>query len=119
MNPASQPLASRQADNAAVITALGAVRERLRGERISARTGDPEALARVVFMLIDIAVAVLLRQYQETGLTEGEARAAAIGWAEAQVASMEIELLESGAVFSPAGSVVGHGAQGVGQRRAQ
>lgn len=109
VNPASQPLASRQADHAAVIAALGAVRERLRGERICARTDDPDALARVVFMLIDITVAVLMRHYQQTGLTEGEARAAAIGWAEAQAAGMEIELLESGAVFSPAASVLGSG----------
>lgn len=109
MNPASQPLASRQADHAAVITALEAVRERLRGQRIRARTDDPEGLARVAFMLIDVAVAVLLRQYQDAGLTEGEARAAAIGWVEAQADHMEVELLESGAVFSPAGSVLGHG----------
>jgi hypothetical protein len=109
MDSASQPLASRQADHAAVITALEAVRERLRGQRICARTDDPEALARVAFMLIDVAVAVLLRQGQEAGLTEGEARAAAIVWAEAQAARMEVELLESGAVFSPAGSVLGHG----------
>jgi hypothetical protein len=112
MNPASQPLASRQADYAAVITVLGAVRERLRGQRISARTDDPEALARVAFMLIDIAVAVLLRQYQEAGFTEGEAHAAAIGWAEAQAAHMEIQLLESGAVFNPAASVLGYGDPG-------
>jgi len=64
LNPASQPLASRQADCAAVITALGAVRERLCGQRISARTDDPEELARTVFMLSDIAVVVLLRQCQ-------------------------------------------------------
>ena len=109
MNPASQPLASRQADHAAVIAALGAVRERLCGQRISARTDDPEELARAVFMLIDIAVAVLLRHGQEAGLSEGEARAAAIGWVEAQAARMEIELLESGAVFNPAASVLGYG----------
>jgi hypothetical protein len=107
--PTSEPLASRQADHAAVITALGAVRERLRGQRISARTDDPEALARAAFMLIDIAVAVLLRRWQEAGLTEGEARVAAIGWVEAQAALMEIELLESGAVFNPAASVLGYG----------
>ena len=109
MNPASQRLADKQADYAAVITALEAVRERLRGQRISARTDDPEALARAVFMLIDIAVAALVRHWREAGLTEGEARAAAIGWVEAQTAHMEVELLESGAVFNPAASVLGHG----------
>jgi hypothetical protein len=109
MNPASQWLADKQADYAAVITTLAAVRERLRGQCISTRTDDPEALARAVFVLIDIAVAVLVRHWQEAGLTEGEARAAAIGWAEAQAAHMEIELLESGAVFNPAASVLGYG----------
>jgi hypothetical protein len=112
-DPASQRLAGQQADYAAVITALGAVRERLRGHRISARTDDPQALARLVFMLIDIAVAVLLRQGQEAGRTDYEARADAIEWVTAQVARMEIELLESGAVFSPAGSVLGYGRPGV------
>jgi hypothetical protein len=109
MDPASQPLASKQADYAAAITALTAVRERLRGRCISARTDDPEALARVSFMLIDIAAAVLLRQCQEAGRTEDEARADAIAWVAAQVDHMEIELLESGAVFNPAASVLGYG----------
>ena len=112
-DPASQRLADKQADHAAVITALGAVRERLRGHRISARTDDPEALARLVFMLIDIAVAVLLGDRQMAGRTEDEARADAIEWVTAQVAHMEIELLESGAVFNPAASVLGSGGPGV------
>lgn len=116
MDPASQPLADKQADHAAAITALAAVRERLRGQRISARTDDPEALARVTFMLIDIAAAVLLRQCQEAGRTEDEARADAIQWMAAQAANMEIELLESGAVFSPAGSVLGYGGSRSGDR---
>jgi len=102
-------LAHRQADYAAVITALRAVRERLRGQRISARADDPEALARVAFMLIDITVAVMLRERQEAGRTEDEARADAIEWLEAQVAHTEIELLESGAVFNPATPVLGYG----------
>lgn len=109
MDPASQPPADKQADHAASITALAAVRERLRGQRIRARTDDPEALARVAFMLTDIAVSVLLRQYHQAGLTEGEAHVAAVGWVEAQTARMEIELLESGAVFNPAASVLGSG----------
>lgn len=112
-DPAGQGVAGKQADHAAVITALGAVRERLRGHRISARTDDPEALARLVFMLIDIAVAVLLRQSQEAGRTADEARADAIEWVTAQVAHMEIELLESGAVFNPAASVLGFGGPGI------
>ncbi len=112
-DPASQRLAGKQAEHAAVITALGAVRERLRGQRISARTDDPEALARLVFMLIDVAVAVLLRQCREAGRTEAEARADAIKWVEAQVGHMEIELLESGAVYNPAASVLGFEGPGV------
>ena len=48
MDTASGRLARQQADHAAVITALQAVQERLRGQRISARTDDPQALARVV-----------------------------------------------------------------------
>ena len=112
-DPAGQGLAGKQADHAAVITALGAVRERLRGHRICARTDDPEALARLLFMLIDIAVAVLLRQGQEAGRTEYEARADAIEWVSAQLARMEIELLESGAVYNPAASVLGSGGPGV------
>ncbi len=96
-----------------MITALEGVRDRLRGRRISARTDDPEALARLVFMLIDIAVAVLLRQGQEAGRTEDEARAEAIGWVAAQVAHMETELLELGAVYNPAASVLGSGGPGV------
>jgi hypothetical protein len=83
-----------------VITAQLAVRERLRGQRICARTDDPEQLAQVAFMLIDVTVAVLLRAGEEAGRTEGEARADAIRWLEAQAAHTEIELLESGAVFS-------------------
>jgi len=102
-------LAQQQADHAAVITALRAVRERLRGQRISARADDPEALARVAFMLIDITVAVMLRERQEAGRTEDEARADAIEWLETQVAHTEIELLESGAVFNPATPVLGYG----------
>lgn len=109
MDPTSQPLEHKQADCAAAITALGAVRERLRGQRISARTDDPEALARAAFMLVDIAAAVLLRQGQEAGRTEDEARGDAIHWMEAQASNMEIELLESGAVFNPAASVLGCG----------
>ena len=112
-DPAGQRLVGKQADHAAMITALGAVRERLRGQRISARTDDPEALARLAFMLIDIAVAVLLRQSQEAGRTADEARADAIEWVTAQVAHMEIELLESGAVFNPAASVLGFGGPGI------
>jgi hypothetical protein len=111
-DPAGQRLARKQADHAAAIMALAAVRERLRGQRISARTDDPEALARLVFMLIDIAVAVLLRQRQDAGRTEHEARADAIEWVSAHVARMEIELLESGAVYNPAASVLGSGPPG-------
>ena len=96
MDRTSQRLACQQADHAAVITALRAVRERLRGQRISARADDPEALARVAFMLIDITVAVMLRERQEAGRAEDEARADAIEWLEAQVARTEIEMLESG-----------------------
>ncbi len=107
-----QRLACQQADHAAAITALRAVRERLRGQRISARTDDPEALARAVFMLIDITVAVMLAQRQEAGRTEDEARAEAIEWLDAQTANAEIELLESGAVFNPATSVLGYGVPG-------
>jgi hypothetical protein len=114
MNPASQPLADQQAEHAATITALAAMRERLRGQRISARTDDPQALARVTLMLIDIAVVVLLRQYRMDGRAEDEARADAIDWVAAQVGYMEIELLESGAVFNPAASVLGHGEYGSG-----
>jgi hypothetical protein len=89
-----------------VITALWAVRERLRGQRIRARTNDPGELARAAFMLIDITVAVLLREGQAAGRTEEEARAAAISWLEAQAGHAEIKLLESGAVFNPDGSVL-------------
>src|SRR6266699_5667711 len=109
MDPTTQRLACQQADHAAVITALRAVRERLRGQRISARADDPEAVARVAFMLIDITVAVMLRERQEAGRTEDEARADAIEWLETQVAHTEIELLESGAVFNPATPVLGYG----------
>jgi hypothetical protein len=116
MDPASQSLADRQADNAAAITALTAVRERLRGQRISARTDDPDALARVAFMLIDLAAAVLLRQCQEAGRTEDEARADAIHCMDGQAAHMEIELLESGAVFNPAASVLAYGGTRSGDR---
>ncbi len=111
-----QRLACQQADHAAAITALRAVRERLRGQRISARTDDPEALARAVFMLIDITVAVMLAQRQEAGRTEDEARAEAIEWLDAQTANAEIELLESGAVFNPATSVLGYGVPGDADR---
>jgi len=107
-----QRLDGQQAGHAAVITALRAVRERLRGQRISARTDDPQALAQVVFMLIDITVAVMLAERQEAGRTEDEARAEAIEWLDAQSAYAEIELLESGAVFNPATSVLGSGAPG-------
>jgi hypothetical protein len=116
MDPASQSIADEQADHAAAITALTAVRERLRGRCISARTDDPEALARVAFMLIDIAAAALHRQCQEAGRTEDEARADAIRWMEGQAAHMEIELLESGAVFNPAASVLGYGGTRSGDR---
>lgn len=75
MDPTSQRLARQHADHAAAITALRAVRERLRGQRISARTDDPQALARAVFMLIDIAVAVMLAERLEAGRTQDEARA--------------------------------------------
>jgi len=117
MDPTSQRLACQQADHAAAITALRAVRERLRGQRISARADDPEALARVAFMLIDITVAVMLRERQEAGRTEDEARADAIEWLEAQVAHTEIEILESGAVFNPATSVLGYGVPGEADRQ--
>jgi hypothetical protein len=117
MDPASQRLARQQADHAAVITALRAVRERVRGQRISARTDDPQALARVVFTLIDITVAVMLRERREAGRTEDEARADAIEWLDAQLAHTEIELLESGAVFNPATSVLGYGAAGEQDRQ--
>ena len=104
-----QRLACQQADQAAVLTALRAVRERLRGQRISARTDDPQALARVVFMLIDITVAVMLAERLEAGRTEEEARAEAMEWLDAQAAHTEIELLDSGIVFNPAASVLGMG----------
>ncbi len=112
-----QRLACQQADHAVAITALRAVRERLRGQRISARTEDPQALARVAFMLIDITVAVMLAQRQEAGRTEEEARAEAIAWLDAQAAHAEIELLESGAVFNPAAAVLGSGAPGEADRQ--
>src|SRR6266480_7330323 len=117
MDPTSQRLACQQADHAAAITALRAVRERLRGQRISARADDPEALARVAFMLVDITVAVMLRERQEAGRTEDEARADAIEWLEAQVAHTEIEMLESGVVFNPATSVLGYGVPGEADRQ--
>jgi hypothetical protein len=116
MDPASQRLARQQADHAAAITALRAVRERLRGQRISARTDDPQALAQAAFMLIDITVAVMLAERQEAGRTEDEARADAVEWLDAQLAHTEIELLESGAVFNPATSVLGYGAPGEERR---
>jgi hypothetical protein len=109
MDPASQRLARQQADHTAVITALRAVRERLRGQRISARTDDPQALAQAAFMLIDITVAVMLTDRQEAGHTKDEARAEAIEWLDAQLAYTKIELLESGAVYNPATSVLGYG----------
>ena len=112
MDAPSQRLACQQADHAAVITALRAVRQRLRGQRISARTDDPEALARVAFMLIDITGAVMLAARLEAGRAEDEARAEAIEWLDAQAAHAEIELLESGAVFNPARPVLGCGAPG-------
>lgn len=93
-------VAYQQADHAAVITALRAVRERLRGQRISARTDDPQALARAAFMLIEIT-AVRLAERQETGRAEEEAWAEAIDWLEAQAAHAEIELLESGPCSAP------------------
>jgi len=106
MDLTSQRLSQQQADHAAVITALRAVRERLRGQRICARTNDPGELARAAFMLIDITVAVLLREGQAAGRTEDQARAAAISWLETQAGHAEIELLESGAVFNPDASVL-------------
>lgn len=112
MDAPSQQLACQQADHAAAITALRAVGQRLRGQRISARTEDPQALARAAFLLIDITVAVMLAARQEAGRTEEEARAEAIEWLDAQAAHAEIELLESGAVFNPAASVLGYGAPG-------
>ena len=68
-------------------------------------------------MLIDITVAVVLRERQEAGRTEDEARADALEWLDAQLAHTEIELLESGAVFNPATSVLGHGAAGEQDRQ--
>jgi hypothetical protein len=117
MDPASQRLARQQADYAAVLTALRAVRERLRGQRISARTDDPQALAQAAFMLIDITVAVMLTDRQEAGHTKEEARADAVEWLDAQLAYTEIELLESGAVFNPATSVLGYGITGEEHRQ--
>jgi len=70
MDPTSQRLACQQADHAAALTALRAVRERLRGQRIWARTDDPQALVRVAFILIDITTAVMLRARQEAGLAK-------------------------------------------------
>jgi hypothetical protein len=106
MDLTSQRLSQQQADHAAVITALRAVRERLRGQRICARTNDPDELARAAFMLIDITVAVLLQEGQAAGRTEDQARAAAIRWLETQAGHAEIALLESGAVFNPDASVL-------------
>src|SRR5690349_5324159 len=117
MDSASQRLARQQADHTAVLTALRAVRERLCGQRICARTDNPEALARVVFMLVDITVAVLLRERQEAGRTEDEARADAITWLDAQAACAEMDLLESGAVFNLATPVLGSGAPAEGDWR--
>ena len=112
MNPTGQQLAQQQADHAAVITALRAVRERLRGQRICARTYDLEELARVAFILIDVAAAVLLQAGQDAGRTQDEARTDAIRWLEAQTTHEEIELLELGAVFNPAASVLRFGKPG-------
>jgi len=108
----SQRLTQKQADHAAVMTALSAVRERLHGQRICARTNDPGELARVLFMLIDLTVAVMLRDGQDASRTKDEARADAIEWLEAQAAYAEIQLLESGAVFNPDASVLRYGEPG-------
>ena len=59
-------------------------------------------MARVVFQLIDIAVAVMLAERREAGRTEEEARAEAVEWLDAQAAHTEIELLDSGVVLNPA-----------------
>jgi hypothetical protein len=87
-----------------VITALRAVRG-----SASARIDDQQELAQVTFTLIDITVAVLLREGQETSRTGDETRADAIKWLEAQAPRAEGELLESGAVFNPDASVLRSG----------
>lgn len=70
----------------------------------------------MAFMLIGITVAVMLAQRQEAGRAEDETRAKAIEWADAQAADAGIELLESGAVFNPATSVLRCGAPEAGRR---
>ncbi len=100
-------LTPEQATDVAMITACVALREKLLGWGIAAHLQDSDGLARVLFIVMDIAQAVMLR---EDGVeTEDEARELAIGWLNERIEGAAVRLAESGAVFNPEAAVLSLG----------
>ena len=69
----------------------------------------PKGLALAAFVLMDIAEVVMLRQGEDAGETEAEARETAAGWLSGRAEEAAVRLAESGAVFNPEAAVLAAG----------
>jgi hypothetical protein len=93
-------LTAEQLHEAAVIDACRCVSAYLRDKRIVASTGDPKALARIMFVLASMVAAGLLREGLEAGRTSDEALADGDAWLERHADTATNSLLESGVTYN-------------------
>jgi hypothetical protein len=93
-------------DDQAMIDACHLLARRLQGEEVPVCLDDPVALARVLAQVTRIAKAALLAWGHARGLTEEEARSAALGWLAGQILQCEMALLDAGHIPGPSALLV-------------